>query len=100
MKQTDWPNVLLLAYCGSLLFFAVVFAIIGFLSYNSNIDWHVITYAMVIFGIAQAVTTLVVPLAISRTSMKTAAFIIVAIAMIITIATLVQRIMHTSNLGY
>ena len=100
MKQTDWPNVLLLAYCGSLLFFAVAFAIIGYLSLNSNLDWHVITYAMAIFGIAQAVTTLVVPLAISRTSMKTAAFIVVAIAMIITIATLVQRIMHTSNLGY
>jgi multisubunit Na+/H+ antiporter MnhB subunit len=100
MKQTDWPNVLLLAYCGSLLFFAVAFAIIGYLSLNSNLDWHVITYAMAIFGIAQAVTTLVVPLAISRTSMKTAAFIVVAIAMIITIATLVQRIMHTSNVGY
>ena len=100
MKQTDWPNVLLLAYCGSLLFYAVAFAIIGYLSLNSNLDWHVITYAMAIFGIAQAVTTLVVPLAISRTSMKTAAFIVVAIAMIITIATLVQRIMHTSNLGY
>ena len=100
MKQTDWPNVLLLAYCGSLLFFAVVFAIIGYLSLNSTIDWHVITYAMAIFGIAQAVTTLIVPLAIGRTSMKTAAFIIVAIAMIITIATLVQRIMHTANLEY
>ena len=32
--------------------------------------------------------------------MKVAAFIVVAIAMIITIATLVQRIMHTSNVGY
>jgi multisubunit Na+/H+ antiporter MnhB subunit len=100
MKQTDWPNVLLLAYCGSLLFFAVVFAIIGYLSLNSTLDWHVITYAMAIFGIAQAVTTLVVPLAMTKTSMKTAAFIVVALAMIITIATLVQRIMHTSNVGY
>ena len=100
MKQTDWPNVLLLAYCGSLLFFAVVFAVIGYLSINSTIDWHVITYAMAIFGIAQALTTLVVPLAISRTPMKTAAFIVAAIAMIITIATLVQRIIHTSNLEY
>ena len=100
MKQTDWPNVLLLAYCGSLLFFAVVFAVIGYLSINSTIDWHVITYVMAIFGIAQALTTLVVPLAISRTPMKTAAFIVAAIAMIITIATLVQRIIHTSNLEY
>lgn len=100
MKQTDWPNVLLLAYCGSLLFFAVVFAVIGYLSINSTIDWHVITYAMAIFGIAQALTTLVVPMAISRTPMKTAAFIVAAIAMIITIATLVQRIIHTSNLEY
>lgn len=100
MKQIDWPNVLLLAYCGSLLFFAVVFAIIGYLSLNSTLDWHVITYAMAIFGIAQAVTTLVVPLAIGSKSMKVAAFIVVAIAMIITIATLVQRIMHTSNVGY
>lgn len=100
MKQTDWPNVLLLAYCGSLLFFAVAFAIIGYLSINSTIDWHIITYAMAIFGIAQAVTTLVVPFAIGRTSMKTAAFIVVALAMIITIATLVQRIMHTSNLEF
>ena len=100
MKQTDWPNVLLLAYCGSLLFFAVVFAILGYLSLNSTLDWHVITYAMAIFGIAQAVTTLIVPLAMTKTSMKTAAFIVVALAMIITIATLVQRIMHTSNLGY
>lgn len=100
MKQTDWPNVLLLAYCGSLLFFAVVFAVIGYLSINSTLDWHVITYAMAIFGIAQALTTLVVPMAISRTPMKTAAFIVAAIAMIITIATLVQRIIHTSNLEY
>ena len=100
MKQTDWPNVLLLAYCGSLLFFAVVFAVIGYLSINSTIDWHVITYAMAVFGIAQALTTLVVPMAISRTPMKTAAFIVAAIAMIITIATLVQRIIHTSNLEY
>lgn len=100
MKQTDWPNVLLLAYCGSLLFFAVVFAILGYLSLNSTLDWHVITYAVAIFGIAQAVTTLVVPLAITKTSLKTAAFIVVAIAMIITIATLVQRIMHTANVDY
>ena len=100
MKQTDWPNVLLLAYCGSTLFFAVMFAILGYLSLNSTLDWHVITYAMAIFGIAQAVTTIVIPLAITRTSMKTAAFIVVAIAMIITIATLVQRIMHTANLEY
>ena len=100
MKQTDWPNVLLLAYCGSLLFFAVVFAILGYLSLNSTLDWHVITYAMAIFGIAQAVTTLIVPLAMTKTSMKTAAFIVVALAMIITIATLVQRIMHTANLEY
>ena len=100
MKQSDWPNVLLLAYCGSLLFFAVVFAIIGYLSLNSTLDWHVITYAMAIFGIAQALTTLVVPLAIGRTSMKTAACIIVAISMIISIATLVQRIIHTANLEY
>lgn len=100
MKQTDWPNVLLLAYCGSLLFFAVVFAIIGYLSLYSTLDWHVIIYATAIFGIAQAVTTLVIPLAIGRTSMKTAAFIVVAIAMIITIATFVQRIMHTANIAY
>ena len=100
MKLTDWPNVLLLAYCGSLLFFAVVFAILGYLSLNSTIDWHVITYAMAIFGIAQAVTTLVVPLAMTKTSMKTAAFIVAALAMIITIATLVQRIIHTANLEY
>ncbi|MBO7139212.1 MAG: hypothetical protein J6W19_01350 [Prevotella sp.] len=100
MKQTDWPNVLLLAYCGSLLFFAVVFAILGYLSLNSTLDWHVITYAVAIFGIAQAVTTLVVPLAMTKTSLKTAAFIVVAIAMIITIATLVQRIMHTANVDY
>ena len=100
MNQTDWPNVLLLAYCASLLFFAVVFAIIGYLSFNSTLDWHVITYAMAIFGIAQAVTTLVVPLAMTKTSMKTAAFIVVALAMIITLATLVQRIMHTANLEY
>ena len=100
MKQTDWPNVLLLAYCGSLLFFAVVFAILGYLSLNSTLDWHVITYAVAIFGIAQAVTTLIVPLAMTKTSMKTAAFIVVALAMIITIATLVQRIMHTANLEY
>lgn len=100
MKQTDWPNVLLLAYCGSLLFFAIVFAVIGYLAINSSLDWHVITYALAIFGIAQAVTTVVIPLAITRTSMKTAAFIVVAIAMIITIATLVQRIIHTSALQY
>ena len=100
MKLTDWPNVLLLAYCGSLLFFAVVFAILGYLSLNSTIDWHVITYAMAIFGIAQAVTTLVVPLAMTKTSMKTVAFIVAALAMIITIATLVQRIIHTANLEY
>ncbi len=100
MKQTDWPNVLLLAYCGSLLFFAVVFAILGYLSLNSTLDWHVITYAVAIFGLAQAVTTLVVPLAMTKTSLKTAAFIVVAIAMIITIATLVQRIMHTANVDY
>ena len=100
MKQTDWPNVLLLAYCGSLLFFAVVFAILGYLSLNSTLDWHVITYLVAIFGIAQAVTMLVVPLAMTKTSMKTAAFIVVAIAMIITIATLVQRIMHTANVDY
>ena len=100
MKQTDWPNVLLLAYCGSLLFFAVVFAILGYLSIHSTLDWHLITYLMAIFGIAQAVTTLIVPLAITHTPMKTAAFVVVAIAMIITIATLVLRIMHTANLEY
>ena len=100
MKQSDWPDVLLLAFCGSLLFFAVAFAIIGYLSLNSTLDWHVTTCVMAIFGIAQAVTTLIVPLAIGRTSMKTAAFIVVAIATIITIATLVQRILNSANIAY
>ena len=100
MKQTDWPNVLLLAYCGSLLFFALVFAIIGYLTLNSSLDWHITDYALAIFGIAQAVTTLIIPFAITRTSMKTAAFVVVAIATIITIATLVQRIIHTASLEY
>jgi multisubunit Na+/H+ antiporter MnhB subunit len=100
MKQTDWPNVLLLAYCGSLLFFAVVFAVIGYMSMNNSIDWHLVTYLTAIFGIAQAITTIVVPLSITKMSMKTAAFIVVALAMIITIAALVQTIIHTANLEY
>ena len=99
MKRKDWPDVLLLAYCGSLLFFAVVSAVMAYLSLHSTLDWHVITYAAAIFGIAQAVTTLTVPLAVSRTPMKTAAFIIAAIAMIITIATFVQRITNAANIA-
>ncbi len=99
-KKTDWPNVLLLAYCGSMLFFSIVFAILGYVKQNSSIDWHLMTYLTAIFGIAQALTTIIVPMGMTKVSLKTIAFILVALSVVITIITLVQAITQTANLEY
>jgi hypothetical protein len=99
-KKTDWPNVLLLAYCGSMLFFSIVFAILGYVKQNSSIDWHLMTYLTAIFGIAQALTTIIVPMGMTKVSLKTIAFILVALSVVITIITLVQTITQTANLEY
>ena len=99
-KKTDWPNVLLLAFCGSMLFFSIVFAILGYVRHNSSIDWHLMTYLTAIFGIAQALTTIIVPMGMTKVSLKTIAFILVALSVVITIITLVQTITQTANLEY
>jgi len=99
-QKTDWPNVLLVAFCGSMLFFAIVFAIIGYVGQNSSVDWHIMTYLTAIFGIAQALTTIIVPMGITKTSLKTIAFILVALSMVLTIVTLVQNIIQTANIEY
>lgn len=99
-KKTDWPNVLLLAYSGSLLFFAAVTAIICYLTTSTDVDWHIIIYVAAFFGIAQALTTLIVPMGITKLSLKTSAFIIVILAAALTICALVQTIIHTANLEY
>jgi len=99
-KKTDWPNVLLLAYCGSLLFFAAVCAVLSYLTTSTDVDTHLIVYLTACFGIAQALTTLVVPMGMTKLSMKTAAFFIVILAAALTICALVQTIIHTANLEY
>ena len=99
-KKTDWPNVLLVAFCGSMLFFSIVFAILGYVGQNSDIDWHLMAYLTAFFGIAQALTTIIVPMGITKTSLKTIAFILVALSMVLTIVTLVQNIIQTANLEY
>lgn len=99
-KKTDWPNVLLLAYSGSLLFFAAVCAIISYLTTSADVDTHLIVYLTAFFGIAQALTTLVVPMGITRLSLKTTAFVLVILAAALTICALVQTIIHTANLEY
>ena len=99
-KKTDWPNVLLLAFCGSMLFFSIVFAILGYVRHNSSIDWHLMTYLTAIFGIAQALTTIIVPMGMTKVSLKTIAFILVVLSVVITIITLVQTITQTANLEY
>lgn len=99
-KKTDWPNVLLLAFCGSMLFFSIVFAILGYVRQNSSIDWHLMTYLTAIFGIAQALTTIIVPMGMTKVSLKTIAFILVALSVVITIIGIVQTITQTANLEY
>jgi hypothetical protein len=99
-KKTDWPNVLLLAYCGSLLFFAIVTAVLGYLSTSTDVDWHLITYFAAFFGIAQALTTFIVPMGMTKLSLKSTAFVLVILAIILTICALVQTIIHTANLEY
>ena len=99
-KKTDWPNVLLLAYSGSLLFFAVVTAVISYLTTSTDVDTHLIVYLTAFFGIAQALTTLIVPMGMTKLSLKTSAFVIVILAAALTICALVQTIIHTANLEY
>ena len=95
--QKDWPSILLLAWSGSMLFFAIVYAILAYLLKSPDVNSHLVIFVAAIFGIANALAAILVPLGISKMPLKMSAFAFVIIAILIEVAILVQTIVEVAT---
>lgn len=75
-QSKDWTSILLFAWCASLLFFAIAYAVLPYLLQWSNRLYIIIT---AILSAGQALTNFVIPYVVPKTSLKIASFIIVII---------------------
>lgn len=90
-KKKDWPSILLLAWCVSLLFFTLIWKLIfpavsTWIHSMYEYDFHsankVISTIAFIGSTAQYLTYLVIPFAIPKIGFKIAAFIIIGLVII------------------
>lgn len=101
----DKTNILLLAWCVSLIFFMILNVIVSYLirpwlfaSYPMPTAATTISIIYAVIGIIQSLTHLVVPFAIPKIGYRIAAFIIVGIAVVITIISSISSIISTLSL--
>ncbi|MDE5782708.1 MAG: zinc ribbon domain-containing protein, partial [Prevotella sp.] len=104
-EKFDKTNVLLLAWCVSLIFFMILNVIVSYLirpwlfaSYPMPTAATTISIIYAVIGIIQSLTHLVVPFAIPKIGYRIAAFIIVGIAVVITIISHISSIISTLSL--
>ncbi|MBP5337929.1 MAG: zinc ribbon domain-containing protein [Prevotella sp.] len=95
----DWPSLLLLGWCGSLIFFAAAYFVIGYVGSLLNMEWQARNYAIFVISIIQSFTFLVIPFAIRKTSYKVAAFIMVLIYIVWTVVSNVSSIINTYEIS-
>jgi len=96
-KKKDWTSILLLAWCVSMLFFAIVWSIHNFLSgwlysqYDFETANKMTGTIQVIISTIQLFTHFVIPFAIPKKTFKIISFIIIGI---VTIWYLVKNFSH------
>ena len=83
--KQDWPNILLLAYAASLLVFGLFFFVFKLAADKMELDWHTTSYILAILNIVQSLTTILIPLGITKTKIKLAGFAIVALYIIFSV---------------
>lgn len=95
-KKKDWTSILLLAWCVSMIFFAIVWSLYKFLSvwlfsqYDIQTANRIAVTIQVLISTIQLFTHFVIPVAIPKKVFKIISFIIV---IIVTIWNLVQNFM-------
>ena len=99
-KKQDWNSILILAYCCSILFWAITYGILPFIFIWLELPWQTTNIIHSIFGIISSLLTFVLPFGIRITWMKIVAFIIIAIAAIINILGNIYSISNTINSGF
>ena len=77
--KKDWPNILLLAYVASLLFFGLLFFGFKLVADKVELDWQTTSYVLAVLNIIQSMTTILIPLGITKTKIKMAGFAFVAV---------------------
>ena len=98
--KKDWPSILLLAWSGSLIFFAAAYFAIGYLGTYFSMEWQVRNYAIYILSTIQAFTFLVIPFAIRKTSFKIISLVLVIAYIIWTAFTNINSIIYTYEISY
>ena len=96
-QSKDWNGIVLLAYCGSLIFFALAYFVVNNIFKATQAGDTVVGYVHSLMGIAQALTALVIPFGIRRMSLRAAAFVFIAVYVIFCVYLNVQTIMELSN---
>ena len=99
-QKQDWNSILILAYCCSLLFWAITYIILPFIFNWMSLPWQTTRIIYSLFGIISALLTFVLPLGIRKIWMKIVAFVIVTIAAILSITGNIFTIINTNNLGF
>ena len=96
-KKKDWPSIILLAYCCSILFFALLYLFLRYVFQWTEADWHTINYVYMGMSIITSLLTLIIPFGIRTLWIKITAFVLVAIAALIKIVQNVLGIIDTIN---
>ena len=98
-KKQDWNSILILAYCCSLLFWAITYTVLPIIFNWLDLPWQTTSIVYSVFGIISSLLTFVLPLGIRQTWMKIAAFVVVAIAAILNIIGNITTIITTINMN-
>jgi len=96
-KKQDWHSILIMAYCFSILFWAVTYLFLNYFFAWIDCTWQTQNYVYSFLNIIASLLTFVLPLGIRTTWMKILAFIVIAIAAAINITRNINAIIDTFN---
>lgn len=96
-KKQDWNNIFILAYCVSILFWAITYLLLKFIFDWVDCPWQTQNYIYLSLSIISALLTFVLPLGIRTTWMKIAAFVVIAIAAITNIFRNIHAMIEIAN---
>lgn len=99
-QKQDWNSILILAYCCSILFWAITYAVLPTIFNALELSWQAVNIVYSLFGIIASLLTFVLPLGIRITWMKIAAFTVIAIAAIVNITRNIYAIIDTINASF
>ena len=96
-KKQDWNSILIMAYCFSILFWAITYLVLPKIFAWFEMPWYTTETIYSFCSIISSLLTFVLPFGIRTTWMKIVAFVIIFIAAIINIFGNITAIIEIIN---